>query len=549
MAMGIAAAARAKAAGLAALCAAAALAGCAGNDAPPATPAVSPPAGEMLLPAKEPVILYAPDTGDQAGAVAAGDFNGDGVPDVVLAAAFADGPQNQREDAGELYVFLGPFEPGERRDTATGGADAIIYGAAPGDQAGRSLTAADANGDGTDDVIIGSPFAGGPDGGREDAGRVDVVFGRTGLGADVRTVDLAEGSGLRIHGRAAGSFAGFSVATGRLNGDQAADLVIGAFYGGGPAGDRPLAGEVYVVFGGPGMAGEIDTAAGEQDIIVFGAQDGDRLGEGVAAGDVDGDGTDDLVLPAPFAVNQAGERDAGRTYVILSPLPEAIDLRTAAVYATIEGADNGDQLGHVTAAGDVDGDGRADILLTAVSADGPDNEIDLAGEAALVFSSSLMPTVLAGQGHADVLIYGPAAQARLGRSAAMGDLNGDGRRELILGAPGAAGPGGTQGQAGQLYVIPHTMLRPEMFMPREALVYFGRDPGDSLASGVFGRNPVYTADMNGDGRDEILVVAPLAGGPGNSRPGSGEAYILFITSLSDDQSMDARTRAYVSSGQ
>jgi hypothetical protein len=60
-------------------------------------------------------------------------------------------------------------------------------------------------------------------------------------------------------------------------------------------------------------------------------------------------------------------------------------------------------------------------------------------------------------------------------------------------------------------------------------VFFGSDAGDALASEVFGRNPVAAADMDGDGRDELLVVAPLGDGVDNQRQDCGEAVILFIT--------------------
>jgi hypothetical protein len=193
----------------------------------------------------------------------------------------------------------------------------------------------------------------------------------------------------------------------------------------------------------------------------------------------------------------------------------------------IYGVDDGDQLGHSTSSADVDGDGRADILLTAVSADGPGNSIDLAGEAALVYASELTAAVDVAAGAADVLIYGADEEDRLGRSAATADIDGDGRADLLIGAPGGAGPDEAAPAAGEIYVLLSRALPGSIQLPASAMVHYGLSPGDSLASEVFGRPALTAKPLDPDGGAEIIAVAPAADGPDDGRTDCGEVVILF----------------------
>jgi len=474
------------------------------------------------------ITLYGADPGDHAGAVLSGDFNGDGVPDLLLAAAFADGPGNSRPDGGEAYVFLGPFTPGANLDAAAGQFDAIIYGAAGGDQLGRAAATGDFNGDGISDIVLAAPFAD-ADTNRADSGAIYVLYGSPGLGRDASRIDLATtAADVTALGAAPGDLTGFTLAATDLDGDGRSDLIAGALLSDGAAGARPDAGAVYAVYGAH-MRSRIDFAEGEQDITVYGADSGDRLGEGVAAGDVNGDGRADLIAAATFADGPNNDRDAaGEVYLFVSPLPQRLDLARDRPYLTVLGTDPGDQIGHSLASGDTNGDGFDDLWLGSVSADGPDNGADLAGEARLILVGRDLPAFIdtADTGSA-ALIYGPGAEARLARSAAVAGVNGDGLADLLISAPDV------EERRGAVFLL--LGRRDPARYPQSAsgsdFILTGLDPGDILGHESFGMPPLGTTDLDGDGRAEILAVAPEGDGPQNDRPDAGEAYAVFLQPL------------------
>ena len=480
----------------------------------------------------ERAIFYGAESEDSAGGLAVGDFNGDGSLDLALSAGLADGPDNERPDGGEIYLFLGPFQPGEVRDAAVGDQDVTVYGASAGDQAGRALAAGDLNGDGFDDLAIGALFADGPDEGRRDAGEVYVIFGSADL---PHLVDLAESDDHTvIFGADAEDLAGFAVGMADVNGDELADLIVGAFWADGPDNARPRAGEAYVMFGEERPPSIVDLAAGDGDVVIFGAEAEDRLGEALGSGDVNGDEIQDLLLPAPFASGPNNAREeAGETYIVFGSdsLPATIDLAADQSDVTILGIDPGDQVGHSLASGDINGDGFDDVVLGAVSADGPANGRELAGEAYLVLGGSSLQTVVdLGANEGAMISYGADSGDRLGRTVAVGDLNGDKRRDLLLAAPGGGGREGRPA-AGKVFIVFGGNAVPVMIDLATAdadLAIVGDDRRDILAHNSFGRLSLLAVDMNGDGLDDVVVSAPNGDGPGNERRDAGEAYVVFV---------------------
>jgi hypothetical protein len=435
--------------------------------------------------------------------------------DIAVGASLADGPNNDRVDAGEVYLFFGPFAADGSLDAGKGDYDVALYGAAAGDNLGRALAAADFNADGIEDLAIAAPSA------LERAGAIYVMFG-----GDVKSrVDFAStGADMLITGAAPGDYAGIAMDTGRLADQGQPSLVIGALLADSPDGSRADAGAVYMLQGQSLTAGE-STSLGSVSSVIRGARAGDHLGESLAVGDFNGDGTDDLVVVATFAPGQdATHPGAGLTYVFVSPVTLPLDLASATPRYEVFGVDEGDQLGHSVAIADFDGDGASDLWLGAVSADGPNNSENLAGEAELVLGkpgpggTGDDPIVLS----AKATVYGPEPEARLGRSVAAGDINGDGQAELLVSAPNV------QDRAGTVYVLSGGETLPET-VSAAAVVIIGLDSGDILGHESLGTPALAVRYL--DSEAVVLISAPAADGPGNDRVDCGEVYLIPGASL------------------
>ena len=341
--------------------------------------------------------------------------------------------------------------------------------------------AGDVNGDGIDDLIIGAIDA--DPHGLRNAGESYVVFGRsTGFSAafELRSLFPAAGgngtTGFVLRGISIRDNSAYSVSgAGDVNGDGIDDLLIGAYeadhYG------IEDGGESYVVFGRrtgfpavfelrnllPEAGGD-----GTSGFALFGIDDFDHSGRSVSnAGDVNGDGIDDLIIGADYA-SYPGPIYKGETYVVFgrmrrfpatfqlsSLLPEAGGDGTAGFVLT--GINSYDHSGNsVSGAGDVNGDGIDDFIIGAYTAD-PNGDSE-AGESYVVFGrttgfpavfelSSLTPEICE-DGTEGFVIQGIDDGDFSGVSVSgAGDVNGDGIDDLIIGADEASY------RAGESYVV------------------------------------------------------------------------------------------------
>lgn len=392
----------------------------------------------------------------------------------------------------------------------------------------NAIASGDVNGDGHVDLIVGAPTADGPDDGRPDAGEAYVIFGPH----PGKTLDLSRDKpDVIIFGASGSDFLGFAVAASDVNGDGFADILLGAPLADGPDDQRPDAGEAYVILGGPALAPTLDLAQGEQDLTIFGAGADDRLGTALAAGDSNGDGVADILVSSFLADGPDDARyQAGEAYLLLgSPrLSGKRDMARGEYELALLAQDADDQLGHYLAMGDLDGDHLDDLIVSAFRADGPGNEREDAGEV-YVFLGAAHPrgVVDLASARPGFTAYGADAFDDLGVALAAADLNGDGIADLITGAPRADGPGKTRRNAGEAYVFfggPSLAGARDVAQNQQDMTLLGGDPDDRFGTALA------AADLDGDGRPEVIAGAERGDGPDDRRQNAGEVYVVRTSS-------------------
>ena len=350
-------------------------------------------------------VINGADAGDLSGVSVsgAGDINGDGFDDLIIGAKNPD--PNGNLSAGESYVVFGNsggFLPSFNLSTLNGSNGFVINGVDTRDYSGSSVSGVgDINGDGIDDLIIGASSA--DPSGNASAGESYVVFGSVGAFSPSLDLSTLDGSnGFVINGVDAGDGSGRPVSgAGDINGDGFEDLIIGA--SAADPGGSTLAGESYVVFGNGGaFSASIDLSAldGTNGFVINGLDAGDNSGSSVSgAGDINGDGIDDLLIGANWA-DPNGNRSAGKSYVVFGQIngfSSSFDLNTldGTNGFVINGVDAFDNNGSsVSGAGDVNGDGIDDLLIGASDAN-PNGNI-YAGETYVVFGRAVSSGVVKG---------------------------------------------------------------------------------------------------------------------------------------------------------
>jgi Ca2+-binding RTX toxin-like protein len=423
-----------------------------------------------------------------------GDVNGDGIAEVVVG---VPGNSDQVAGGGRIYVEFGRAAGGAATKLGDTTTSFRIDGAVLNDHAGVSVAAiGNQGGSALPDVLVGAPLA--DPAGLADAGLVYLVWS-TGVAGSVDLNDLntsGSGEGFAIRGQAAGDHAGHSVAAiADLNGDGRQEILVGA--PGNDAGGAD-AGAAYVVFGRATDTTVLlsSVAAGTGGFRMTGAAAGDAAGSALAAiADLNGDGLSEILVGAPGS--DAGGADAGAVYVVFGKATTtAVSLANVAIGTggwRITGATPGERLGSTIAVlGDVNGDGRPDMLLGAA-----DRAYVVFGKAGTAEVS--LADVAAGIGGFAILPEAAGDLAALS-VAGGGDLNRDGIADIVIGASHNAEGGAN---AGAVYVV-WGGARGVVDLSAIAMGAGGAKVVGSAGS-LAGSSVAVAPDMNGDGAAELVI--------------------------------------------
>ncbi|MDP3703837.1 MAG: FG-GAP-like repeat-containing protein, partial [Candidatus Omnitrophota bacterium] len=308
-------------------------------------------------------------------------------------------------------------------------------------------------------------------------------------------------NGLDVAFSDSGRTGGFNaLASGDVNGDGLVDVILGdgSADGIGPAGSQ--SGVVYVIFGSRNPTSRPLSSA---DLIVRSEGVGDRLGFGVASGDVNSDGVDDLLIGAPFQDwGGASTDDYGAVYVFFGGPGLAGTRSAGSANVKFRAPSVFDRVGVAVVAADVNGDGIDDIVAGA-SGGNRSGAVPPTGEVYMVFGSNALSAVES----IDVTFFGPpsgvSGGAAFGWALATGDVNGDGLIDICVGAPSGDGAAGSNSRAGEMHGYVGRTSWPAQVSASDFILR------GILADGRAGRK-VAVGDFTGDGLEDIAVAAPWA---------------------------------------
>ena len=384
------------------------------------------------------VIITGETTSNSFGSpLISGDFNADGKTDLAV------GANGFASNTGKTYIFYSQNGVVNTNQNLTGEASSSF---------GASLASGDFNTDGKTDLAVGAHIY------SSQTGRAYIFYNDGSIPTTAATADVI------ITGEAASNYFGYSLSSGDFNADGKTDLAVGALL------YSSFAGRAYIFYND----GSIPTTAATADVIITG-EASSNFSNSLTSGDFNADGKTDLAVGATYVFSGV----SGRAYIFYNDGSIPTTAATADVIITAETITN--EFGIALAAGDWNADGRTDLAV------GADRYSTDTGRVYIFYNDGSIPTTAAT---ADVIITGESTADYFGVALVSGDINSDGKTDLVVG--GWSAPTG-----GRTYLfyndgsIPTTAATADVIITGEAAVGFGR----ALTVG----------DFNADGRTDLAI--------------------------------------------
>lgn len=448
--------------------------------------------------------------------VAQGDINGDGFEDIIASTTF---PPSYK---GQVYILPGPLSFGQTI-TMPQRTALILNGGVDNTYLGTYLDSGDLNGDGYDDIVVGTWSDGlsVPTGTTYiPAAATYVYLGSSQLGGTVSpaNVVISDVAALTILHASGGSIVC------NINGDAYDDLFLQDYFLRSRYEIRGILGSSRISMTAPLT---IDLQSESSAIVIQGFELhtwGEPMFGNLGCGDVNGDGYDDLIVGA-YGESPGGRYTAGRVYIIQgsssitfnTSITVTVPSQAGAILEGVDGGvdgEEGDGLGTYLSVADVNYDGRADLILTAPMGDGPDNSFPEAGEVYLWLGRDLVGQTVNIGSEARWMLYGGNGE-RLGFPVHSADVDGDGYAEVILGCPHCNDTNTPPYYFGGWYVVDTREIQGTHSITEVAgleIVYSNRAPYTGFL--------VRTMDLDADGYNDILLTAPSQGQWGDNYPGT-----------------------------
>ena len=466
------------------------------------------------------------------------DLDKDGIDDLCISCPYCPGSDG-RENGGRIYVWYGSnITKNGTVDLSEDSPSLTIYGGHVDSELGSDVGSGDINGDGYVDLVLGVSQ-------QPECGRVYIIWGKEGgLRGDLylEDIDIYEPNGNPL---------------GFLN--TAEYSIIGSWMKPVPAPfSNYLVGEALEVedLDGDGFDDLVFSSPGWNNVsIVWGVSDSDLFGnqftqiwdsenepnngfgEEIEIGDIDGDGTTDMIISSPrHNILEESKYSVGSVFTFFNPGElkgfTEINARVEA-RPIIIGDDAYDGFGSCIDIEDLNGDGKGDIIAGSPGSDGSKNNRKDTGAIFVYFGdqeNTFPKTLMSSQGE-DIVIHGELQSSgdisgdKIGYGFSVGDFDGNGRKDLVIGIPGRDGSNGLG--SGMVIGIKGESAFPLSggSITLSSDLYRFQIVGISQEFGL--GSVVDTGDLNNDGVSDLLCTAPSGDGIDLERPGCGEAFLFY----------------------